>query len=72
MEDLIKRINELAALKKEDKLTPELVEEQKELRNKYIEAHKKNLLSQLKRLKFVDKDGNDITNEKLKILKEQK
>ncbi|QBQ07690.1 hypothetical protein SGLAD_v1c04910 [Spiroplasma gladiatoris] len=72
METLIKRINELATLQKEDKLTPELKKEQEVLRKKYIELYKNGLLEQLKTIKLVDENGNDITNEKLKRLKEQK
>ncbi|AOG60533.1 hypothetical protein SHELI_v1c05820 [Spiroplasma helicoides] len=72
MEKLIKRINELAKLKKEGKLTPELEDEQNMLRQEYINKYKKNLEDQLKTLKIVDDKGNDITPEKLKELKKQK
>lgn len=54
-EKLINRINELARLKKERSLTEEEEKEQKQLREKYIEAFRTNLKSTLNNIDIVDK-----------------
>ena len=53
--ELIVRINELAKL-----------EEQKELRQKYLKAFRSGFKQQLMGVKVVDEEGNDITPQKLK------
>lgn len=55
-EQMIARINELAKKQKADGLTPEEAAEQKELRQRYINAFKRNLKSQLDQIRFVDQD----------------
>lgn len=54
------RINELARKAKNGKLTVEEQEEQKRLRQEYIEAYRNNLRAQLENMVIVDKDGNQI------------
>ena len=52
----IARINELAHKKKAEGLTPEEIQEQKILREKYLEAFRANLRSQLENIEIVDPD----------------
>lgn len=66
MKDLIKRINELANKAKAEELTEEEKEEQKNLRKEYIEIFRGNMKSTLMNVKVVDKEGTDVTPEKLK------
>ncbi|QEH61857.1 hypothetical protein SCHIN_v1c06600 [Spiroplasma chinense] len=66
MEKLIKRINELAAIKKERELTDSEKKEQAKLRAEYIKNFKKGFEEQLASIKVVDSEGNDVTPEKLK------
>ena len=56
-QEQIKRINELAAKKKTQSLSPEELAEQAELRKIYIAAFRENLESQLKNIEFVDSDS---------------
>ena len=56
-QEQIKRINELAAKKKTQGLSPEELAEQAELRKIYIAAFRENLESQLKNIEFVDSDS---------------
>ena len=58
MEQLIKRINELAKKAKEEGLTEEEKAEQKELRVKYINGFKESLVSQLEGITIVEPDGS--------------
>lgn len=66
MKDLLKRINELANKSKTIGLTDEEKEEQKRLRQQYIEIFRGNFKKTLMNLKVVDEEGNDVTPEKLK------
>lgn len=54
MEQTIARINELHRKQKQTGLTPEELEEQKRLRQKYLAAIRKSLRTQLDRIEFVD------------------
>ena len=58
MEEVIRRINELAALAKQRGLTPEEQEERQQLRRKYIDSFKASLTAQLDNVYFVEKDGS--------------
>ena len=54
-DEMIARINELAAKQKTDEgLTDEEEAEQKELRQQYLKAIRENVKSQLERIEFVD------------------
>lgn len=54
-EKIINRINELARKKKSEGLTKEEVQEQKELREKYLESFRVNMKSTLNNIDIVDK-----------------
>ena len=51
------RINELARKSKAEGLTEAEIKEQKELRQKYIEAVRRNLRGQLNNIDIINKDG---------------
>lgn len=68
----IERINQLAKKAKVEGLTGEELVEQKQLRDKYIAAYRESLREQLHSIKVVDKEGNDITPQKLKEAKKNR
>lgn len=70
MKDLIKRINELANKAKINELSPDEKIEQAELRKKYLDNFRSSFKETLMNVKVVDKEGSDVTPEKL--IKEQK
>lgn len=57
MEETIRRINELARKSKVAPLTAEELEEQKELRTRYVAAVRKNLTAQLDNTYIIEPDG---------------
>lgn len=57
MNEVITRINELAALAKSRELTPEETEERNKLRRIYIDSVKANLVGQLENTYIVYPDG---------------
>lgn len=67
----IARINELAKKSKSEGLTDNEKKEQQTLREKYIENIKQSFSNQMKSIKVVDPEGNDVTPEKLKRLKKK-
>ena len=67
MKDLIKRINELANKSKSEGLTEQEKEEQANLRQEYIKIFRGNMKQTLLNTKVVDKEGTDVTPEKLKF-----
>lgn len=70
-QDKIDRINALANKSKTDGLTEEETKEQKDLRQEYLKNVRKSFKNQLKSVKVVDPEGNDVTPEKLKQEKER-
>ena len=54
----IARINELYHKSKAEGLTPEEAEEQKALRQEYIDAIRQNVRSQLNNVSILEKDGS--------------
>ncbi|MBE6949623.1 MAG: DUF896 domain-containing protein [Ruminococcaceae bacterium] len=58
MEEIIKRINELAAIAKTRDLTPDEQKERQVLRKKYIDAFKASLTAQLDNVYYVEQDGS--------------
>lgn len=71
-DNLIERINELARKSKAEGLNEKEKEEQKALRAEYIKLFRSQMEHQLSSIKVVDEEGNDVTPEKLKKLKENK
>lgn len=71
-ENLLERINELARKSKTEGLNESEKKEQKELRDQYIKLFRNQVEEQLSTLKIVDKEGTDVTPEKLKKLKAKK
>lgn len=70
MEDLIKRINDLANKSKTQELTAEEKKEQKKLREEYLGQIRGQVKNQLATVKIVDEEGQDVTPDKLKDLKD--
>lgn len=66
MNDLIKRINELAHKSKSIGLTEEEKEEQQKLRQEYLAMFRGNMKDTLMTVKVVDNEGKDVTPKKLK------
>ena len=60
MDELIKRINELAKKQREVGLTDEEKKEQAELRQKYLTRFRASFTNQLKNTYFVTEDGKEI------------
>lgn len=65
MDNLLKRINELANKSKEEELSDEEKTEQVQLRKKYIEQFRGSFKETLMNVKVVDEEGTDVTPEKL-------
>ena len=55
--EAIQRINELAHKAKAQGLTPEEAQEQKRLRQEYLDSVRKNLVSQLENMSILEPDG---------------
>ena len=55
--EAIQRINELARKAKAQGLTPEEAQEQKRLRQEYLDSVRKNLVSQLENMSIWEPDG---------------
>lgn len=56
--EAIQRINELARKAKAQGLTPEEAQEQKRLRQEYLDSVRKNLVSQLENMSILEPDGS--------------
>ena len=63
--EAIQRINELARKAKAQGLTPEEAQEQKRLRQEYLDSVRKNLVSQLENMSILEPDG---TKKKLSLI----
>lgn len=70
VEDLIERINHLANKSKTQELSAEEKEEQKKLRKEYLDQIRGQVKNQLASVKVVDEEGQDVTPDKLKDLKD--
>ncbi|HLR88869.1 MAG TPA: DUF896 domain-containing protein [Atopostipes sp.] len=71
-EELVNKINALARKSKEEGLTEEEKEEQKELRKEYLKMIRGQVENHLTSIKVVDEEGNDVTPDKVKDLKNKK
>lgn len=67
-EKKLTRINQLAKKAKTESLTDEEKKEQAALRKEYIDNVKKSFKNQLKSMKVIDPEGNDVTPNKVKNL----
>ncbi len=68
---LLKRINELAKKNKSEGLTAEEKKEREKLRQQYLANFRAAFKSNLEHTKFVDKEGNDVTPEKLRKIQRE-
>ena len=71
-EEKIARINELSRKAKTVGLTQEEVEEQKSLRKQYLQSFRRAFERQLHAVTIIDRNGNDVTPERLKKGKAKK
>lgn len=71
-QEKVARINELAKRAKTTGLTSDELNEQKKLREEYIQTFRSNFTDQLHSIKVVDKKGRDVTPKKLKESKKGK
>jgi len=62
MEEIVKRINELARKMKESGLTEEELEERNELRKKYLENFRANFRTQMDSIKYVEDEDDNGSN----------
>ncbi|MDT1995260.1 hypothetical protein CKN82_07390 [Carnobacterium divergens] len=68
----IARINELANKSKSEALSLSEQQEQKELREEYLQAFRVGMRNHIEGMKVVDNDGTDVTPEKLKQIQKEK
>lgn len=71
MDTLLKRINELANKKKTIGLNEEELLEQQELRQEYLRIFREGFKQQLKSITVIDPNGDDVTPEKIKAIKNE-
>jgi uncharacterized protein YnzC (UPF0291/DUF896 family) len=69
--DKLERINYLAKKAKEDGLTEKEKQEQKELREAYLQNVRSSFKNQFKTMKVVDPKGNDVTPQKVKDMQKE-
>ncbi len=70
--DKIKRINELSRKSKTDRLSVEEAKEQSALRQEYLETFRQSMRGTIENVKVIDPEGNDVTPEKVKNIRENK
>lgn len=71
--DKLERLNELARKKKSNQaLTASEKQEQESLRNEYIQSLRSGLKQQIEGIQFVDKEGNDVTPQKIKAVQKER
>ncbi|MBL1230807.1 DUF896 family protein [Enterococcus sp. BWB1-3] len=68
----MERINALARKAKEGPLTDLELNEQKKLREEYLQTFRKGMRHHIEGMKVVDPKGNDVTPEKLKQIQKEK
>ncbi|MBS4207477.1 DUF896 domain-containing protein [Bacillus sp. FJAT-50079] len=66
------RINELAKLAKERKLTAEEAKEQSSLRAEYLQTFRSSIKRTIENVRVIDAAGEDVTPEKIKEIQEKK
>jgi uncharacterized protein YnzC (UPF0291/DUF896 family) len=68
----LKRINELAAKKKREGLTPEEAKEQSKLRSEYLANFRSSIKNTMENVTVLDPKGNDVTPDKIKNIKNKR
>ncbi|MCL2560475.1 MAG: DUF896 domain-containing protein [Turicibacter sp.] len=68
----MQRLNELAKKKKAGNLTPAETKEQETLRKEYLAIFRTGMKETIENTKIIDPEGNDVTPEKLKVIREKK
>ena len=68
----IDRINELSKKKKMGTLTEAEAKEQTQLRKEYLDTFRNSMRETIENVKIVDKEGNDVTPEKVKEAKKKR
>ncbi len=66
------RINALARKQKEGKLTEKEKQEQKQLREEYLQNFRQSFSNQIQTMKVIDPAGNDVTPAKVKHIQHKK
>ncbi|ATP41163.1 DUF896 family protein [Solibacillus sp. R5-41] len=67
----IARINELSKLAKEGMLSEEQAKERTALRKEYLDVFRSTMRDTIEHVKVVDEEGNDVTPDKIKQIKDQ-
>jgi len=68
----LKRISELARQSKTVGLSIEEAKEQSSLRQEYLQTFRKTMRGTIENVKVIDPNGNDVTPEKVKNIRENK
>ncbi|BAQ10605.1 DUF896 domain-containing protein [Sporosarcina sp. FSL W7-1349] len=71
-EEKIKRINELSKKSKTTGLSIEEAKEQTQLRKEYLETFRSTMRDTIEHVKVIDPEGNDVTPEKVKRVRDGK
>lgn len=69
---LIQKINDLAHKAKAGTITKEEEEEQRALRKEYLKNFREGFKSQIEMLRVFDKQGNEVTPEKVRKIQREK
>ncbi|ANU28029.1 DUF896 domain-containing protein [Planococcus versutus] len=70
--DKLNRINQLSRKSKTDGLTKEEAHEQTALRQEYLQTFRKTMRGTIENVKVIDPNGNDVTPDKVKNIRENK
>jgi uncharacterized protein YnzC (UPF0291/DUF896 family) len=70
--DKIQRINELSRKSKSAGLSIEEAKEQSALRQEYLATFRQTMRGTIENVKVIDPEGNDVTPEKVKNIRENK
>lgn len=68
----LKRLNQLAKLKREDKISAAELTELTGLREQYLSNFRNSFKNQIENTKVIDPDGKDVTPDKIKALRNKK
>ena len=68
----MERLNELAKKKKAGMITESEIQEQTMLRQEYLAVFRGGMKETIEHMKVIDPEGNDVTPEKVKFLREGK